>query len=273
MNNDTTSLVKSENSSGLVSKGHLTEVNASRQLLVNYVRGEMKRGVDYDTIPGCGDKPTLLKPGAEKLAQLFGLRSRIAKCDKTIDLKGNFVQFDYTVEVYSLRTGGIWGQCEGTCTNMERKFKSRDAADMMNTIMKMSQKRAYVGAVIQATSASEFFTQDIEDGNAIEGEYREHAPSNGNGHTHNTISGDPGDYVCTLKRYAGQKIRDIKPDLIQSYCQWLQKEATSKKEPLRNGALDLVNNWQKYVARNGKFWQDPEAGSAESAAADAVDKM
>ena len=27
----------------------------------------MKKGTHYDTIPGCGDKPTLLKPGAEKL--------------------------------------------------------------------------------------------------------------------------------------------------------------------------------------------------------------
>jgi hypothetical protein len=37
------------------------------------------------------------------------------------------------------------------------------ACDMVNTLQKMAQKRAYVGACLQATGASEFFTQDIED--------------------------------------------------------------------------------------------------------------
>jgi len=35
------------------------------------VRNELKDGHDYGTIPGCGDKPTLLKPGAEKIAKLL----------------------------------------------------------------------------------------------------------------------------------------------------------------------------------------------------------
>lgn len=34
-----------------------------------------------------------------------------------------------------------------------------------NTIQKMAQKRAYVGAILNATGASEFFTQDVEDMN------------------------------------------------------------------------------------------------------------
>ena len=38
-----------------------------------------------------------------------------------------------------------------------------DIADQVNTIQKMSQKRALVGAVLLAVNASEFFTQDIED--------------------------------------------------------------------------------------------------------------
>lgn len=38
-----------------------------------------------------------------------------------------------------------------------------DVIGMKNTIMKMAQKRAFVGAILLATGASEFFTQDIED--------------------------------------------------------------------------------------------------------------
>ena len=38
-----------------------------------------------------------------------------------------------------------------------------DIASLVNTIIKIAQKRAYVGAVITAANASEFFTQDLED--------------------------------------------------------------------------------------------------------------
>jgi len=42
--------------------------------------------------------------------------------------------------------------------------------DQVNTIIKQSQKRAFVGAVLIGVNASEFFTQDMED-LVIEGEY------------------------------------------------------------------------------------------------------
>jgi hypothetical protein len=38
-----------------------------------------------------------------------------------------------------------------------------NVVSMKNTIMKMAQKRAFVGAILVATGASEFYTQDIED--------------------------------------------------------------------------------------------------------------
>ena len=38
-----------------------------------------------------------------------------------------------------------------------------DTADLVNTILKMATKRAYIAAVLNATGASEFFTQDLED--------------------------------------------------------------------------------------------------------------
>ena len=41
------------------------------------MRKVMKDGEHYGKIPGCGDKPTLLKPGAEKLAMTFRLCPRI----------------------------------------------------------------------------------------------------------------------------------------------------------------------------------------------------
>jgi hypothetical protein len=43
------------------------------------------------------------------------------------------------------------------------RIPNPDVADVVNTIQKMAQKRALVAATLIATSASEFFTQDMED--------------------------------------------------------------------------------------------------------------
>jgi len=43
------------------------------------------------------------------------------------------------------------------------RIPNPDVADAVNTIQKMAQKRALVAATLIATSASEFFTQDMED--------------------------------------------------------------------------------------------------------------
>lgn len=53
-------------------------------------------------------------------------------------------------------------------------------ADIINTVQKIAQKRAYVGACLSATGASQYFTQDIEDMPA-EAIGKHDAPSPGSG--------------------------------------------------------------------------------------------
>lgn len=43
------------------------------------------------------------------------------------------------------------------------RIPNTDIYSQVNTLMKMAQKRAYVGTIIISANASEFFTQDIED--------------------------------------------------------------------------------------------------------------
>ena len=56
-----------------------------------------------------------------------------------------------------------------------------DVADIVNTIQKMAQKRALVAAVLNATNASDWFTQDVEDyvvdGSFTEVKEPEHQPA------------------------------------------------------------------------------------------------
>ena len=56
-------------------------------------------------------------------------------------------------------------------------------AEQTNTILKMAQKRALVAAVLIATNASDYFTQDLDDfvtGEIIDGSIKHEAPKSGN---------------------------------------------------------------------------------------------
>jgi hypothetical protein len=60
--------------------------------------------------------------------------------------------------------GAKFGDKDPLIINQEvGKVFNPDVADLDNTILKMSQKRALIAAVLIGVNASEFFTQDIED--------------------------------------------------------------------------------------------------------------
>jgi hypothetical protein len=174
-----------------------------RQSLVDFTQNMMKSGTDYGVVPGTGGKPTLLKPGAEKLTTLFGLSPRFEAIERTTDWTGEdhggepFFYFQYRCQLWH---GDILaGEGVGSCNSWEKKYRYRtvysdrateqdkaagrleqrtgkggrpytvyvvrnpDPADIVNTIDKMAQKRALIAATLIAVNASEFFTQDVED--------------------------------------------------------------------------------------------------------------
>src|ERR1043166_7988381 len=157
-------------------------------------------GVDFGLIPGVA-KPSLFKPGAEKLLNIFGLGVRHIPLAQIEDWDKPFFAYSYRAEVYVLRSGVVISDCEGSCNSYEDKYRYRvvmswDATDedkkkavkvkerkkrkgngtfkvyyvpnsepfsLVNTLKKMAQKRAMIGAVLIATRASEEYTQDVED--------------------------------------------------------------------------------------------------------------
>jgi hypothetical protein len=140
----------------------LQDLQTQRGQLREFIKSQLVREVDFGVIPGT-PKACLYKPGAEKLAKLFRLGSRIVASDRELSKEDNFAMFTYRIEVFHIPTGAAIAQCEGSANSQEKKYKSRPAVDMINTLQKMAQKRAYVGAMIIATGASDFFTQDVED--------------------------------------------------------------------------------------------------------------
>jgi hypothetical protein len=83
----------------------------------------MKSGLHYGTIPGCGSKPTLLKPGAEVLALTF---QWAPKYEIEIDDMGDgHKNYDVTCQLYTRQHELYVGSGIGSCSTMETKWRFR----------------------------------------------------------------------------------------------------------------------------------------------------
>lgn len=142
----------------------LEQMASNLRELDKIMRRVMRHGVDYDTIPGT-PKPTLLKPGAERLLQAFGLGHRMECVDQKEDWDNGFFYYKYkctVVKTYPTHEIVV-AECEGSANSKEKRYRNQDVYTIVNTLQKMAQKRALVGAALQATGTSGRFTQDVED--------------------------------------------------------------------------------------------------------------
>jgi hypothetical protein len=85
----------------------------------------MRKDEHYGVIPGTGIKPSLLKPGAEKLCMMFRLSPSYI-IDRR-DYPNSHLEFAITCTLTHIQTGAIWGQGVGLCSTMEGKFRFRKA--------------------------------------------------------------------------------------------------------------------------------------------------
>jgi|SRR5215831_37798 len=174
----------------------LAQVHKVQELM----RLVMKDGEHYGVIPGT-DKPTLLKPGAEKLCMTFRLNPDY---DTLREVESpQLVSYVVKCTLTHIPTGQVWATGLGACNSREKKYRftsvamdpqpswneqeelkaagkgyrkrvgqkwlfmqrieNDNAYEYSNTIAKMAAKRALVAAVLNATAASDIFTQDMED--------------------------------------------------------------------------------------------------------------
>lgn len=187
---------KNKSSLMIVSKSDVAALKDQRKLLREFVTSQLKEADfsdpksanygegDYGIIPGTKNR-CLFKQGAEKLQRLFGLGCKFTMVDKEIDKAANFAIFTYKCEVLHPASGNSIAECEASVNSQEKKYKERTVwktkkradgtsyrentteetpiFDILNTLQKMAQKRALVGATLLATGASEYFTQDLLD--------------------------------------------------------------------------------------------------------------
>lgn len=131
----------------------------------------LKKGTHYGTVPGCGDKMVLLKPGADVLAMTFRLVPQFAVT--RTDLEQGHREYDVTCSMYGA-DGALLGQGVGSASTMEKKYRYRkgargerieneDIADTYNTVLKIAKKRAHIDATLTVTGSADLFTQDLID--------------------------------------------------------------------------------------------------------------
>lgn len=151
------------------------ELIARQKELATMIQEGLTKGVDYGVIPGTTSKPTLLKPGAEKLCLIYGIMADYSISDSTVDhlieigwekygKRGTSVGLYRYVYKCTLRdrSGRAVASGEGVCSSLESKYCTRPK-DVENTILKMAQKRALVAATLNAFGLSGEFTQDLDD--------------------------------------------------------------------------------------------------------------
>lgn len=101
----------------------IQQVKGQVALVQTIMKEVMNEGEHYGVIPGCGDKPALLKPGAEKLNLTF----RMAPSYKVerIDLPSGHREYIVTCVLTSIGSEVFLGQGVGSCSTMEAKYRYR----------------------------------------------------------------------------------------------------------------------------------------------------
>lgn len=121
-------------------------------------KAALTEGVDYGIVPGTGSKPSLLKPGAEMLllAAGFGFSVERIPDDESAEHRG--ITYRCSVK----RGDYVVAECDGYAGYDEKRFAKGSWRADWNSVIKMAQKRALVGASLNAVAGSGLFTQDME---------------------------------------------------------------------------------------------------------------
>lgn len=103
----------------------LKEETEQRELLQVYVKRHMIPDTDYGIIPGT-KKNTLLKPGAEKLTELFRCTPKYDLVEKIEDWDKPLFHYVFRVVITSRDAGTALAEGYGSCNSREGRYRWRD---------------------------------------------------------------------------------------------------------------------------------------------------
>lgn len=182
---------------------------------------------DYGAAFFGSSKPSLLKPGAEKILMLLGLASEYEIIEKIQDYEEGF--FSYTIRCILTKGGQVITEGLGHCNSKEKKYESdkQDKYMLGNTCLKMAKKRAQVDAALTVGSLSNIFTQDLED--MVQFTQNERIQTMNQNDAENT--------KINFGKYKGKTLEQIL-DEDKNYVEWLKDNA--RDEAVRKAATMML---------------------------------
>lgn len=261
--------VAQNNQISLIDSVDIGAIQATMQKISTFqavIQKSLKNDHDFGVVAGAGSKPTLLKPGGEKICMMFGLNPEYEFLEKTENYKDGF--FAYNIKCTLFKQGNPVSQGVGNCNSMEKKYKyinvdevpegidpstveqittkygtvkykipNPHIADLVNTILKMAKKRAFIDAVLQVASLSDVFTQDLEEMQSfIQQE-----------HVENLDVNSAPNIKISFGKFKGKTLGEImkeKPD----YIDWLMKNA--KDQVIKKACEILIDNGLSISSEN-----------------------
>ena len=167
-------------------KAGLNRRKANRELLMEWLRSALVDGVDFGRIhvaskercqfakqgrvKDCGDphhwsKPSLFKPGAEKITGMLGMTVHYPSLPDYEQAVLNGTALTTVMLRCELRDAHGRVIAEG----VGARNVSQDYGDM-NKTLKMAEKSAHIDATLRCAGLSECYSQDLEDRPVVEGE-------------------------------------------------------------------------------------------------------
>ena len=185
----------------IISEQDIDQLSKIPRMLNRIYQNVMQEGTDYGVIPGAGDKPTLLKPGAEMLRMAFNLRYKTEIDTMVEDWDKGLFYYRIKTHFFNSKDQYI-GTGIGSANSEESRYSNRwvfesdipegidkaslktqertskkgskykvylieadihEKATLVNTLQKMAKKRSFVDGILSITGASRIFTQDVED--------------------------------------------------------------------------------------------------------------
>lgn len=212
------------------------DVVKQNYVVKSFVKNELKEGIydDYGPIPGFGDKPTLLKPGAEKLCALFDVIIQKEITHREIDVNrvmtikskygektaNGFVAVEAKCILIDRLSGSIQAIGVGAASNEEPK-QFKNLGEAYNSVVKFAGKRAEVDAALGLSLVSDMFTQDIEDMEKEDKKPAAKKATTDNGS--DSEDEDDDEFVITYGSHAGKTFDD--PSVPDNSVQWYGKNA------------------------------------------------
>ncbi|MFH2044786.1 MAG: hypothetical protein ABIK92_06545 [Pseudomonadota bacterium] len=224
---------------------------ANRNAILQWIKSNLELGIDYGQIhvfgkdkcrlakdgranecidPRHWSKPSLWKPGAEKICGMLGLIPRFPNLKEYENASMRGEDIKVIILKCELHTGSGFVAGEGTGA---RRILQDDSD--INKSFKMAEKSAHIDATLRVAGLSELFTQDIEDmidaaRNDIPPESERQSsqkpsnqsadnnyPKNGNGSDNVGITGNQYKYIMDLVDKAGISEQEVNEYCVKTY--------------------------------------------------------